>query len=91
MAGTGIESAGRVAADEVDAGEVARRIRLATLDDVATEIGRVYRDMRARRIDTQTGTRLVYVLGVLAKVKEVSIERRLEALEQALGRERLGA
>jgi hypothetical protein len=38
-----------------------RAIDLATLSDIRREMGRVYRDMRARRIETADGSRLVYV------------------------------
>jgi hypothetical protein len=61
------------------------RIDLKTIDDVRVEMARVYRDMRAARIDTQEGTRLCYVLAQLGKLIESGeIEKRLEALEGVL-------
>ena len=62
-----------------------RAIDLANLSDVRREMGRLYRDMRARRIDTQDGTRLVYVLVQIAKIiEQADMQPRLEAIERAL-------
>ena len=61
------------------------RIDLKTTDDVRVEMARVYRDMRAGRIDTADGTKLAYVLAQLGRLIESSeIEKRLEALEGVL-------
>jgi hypothetical protein len=61
------------------------KINLSSLDDVRLEMSRVYRDMRAKRIDPQEGTRLVYVLSQLAKLHEITqVARRLEALQLTL-------
>lgn len=58
------------------------RLNLSTVEDVRREMARVYRDMRGSRIDTQDGTRLVYVLTQILKAFEViEFERRLTALE----------
>ena len=66
------------------------RIDLKTIDDVRVEMARVYRDMRAARIDTQEGTRLCYVLAQLGKLIESGeIEQRLEALEGVLKHRRV--
>ena len=66
------------------------RIDLKTIDDVRVEMARVYRDMRAARIDTQEGTRLCYVLAQLGKLIESGeIEKRLEALEGVLTHRRV--
>ena len=55
----------------------------ARLDGVRREMARVYRAMKARTIDTQDGTRLVYVLTQIAKLHEiVEIERRIDELER---------
>ena len=61
-----------------------RRIRLSTMDDVSVEIARVYRDSRSGKIKTEEGTRLVYMLYTLAKVKEADQELRIEQLERML-------
>jgi hypothetical protein len=62
-----------------------RRPDLATLSAVRREMGRVYRDMRAKRIESQHGTRLTYVLTAIGKLIEGSeIQKRVEALEQRL-------
>lgn len=62
-----------------------KRLRLKTLMDVRTEMARVYRDMRASRLDTETGYRLVQSLQCLGKLTEVTQGRglleRLERLE----------
>jgi hypothetical protein len=61
------------------------RIDLKTIDDVRVELARVYRDMRAGRIDTQDGTKLAYVLAQLGKLIEAGdLEKRLEAVEGVL-------
>jgi hypothetical protein len=66
------------------------RIDLKTLDDVRVEMARVYRDMRSGRIESQDGTRLVYVLAQIGKIIEaVEIEKRVEALEAVLKARRL--
>ncbi|MBZ0145041.1 MAG: hypothetical protein K8F56_15825 [Rhodocyclaceae bacterium] len=67
-----------------------RRIDLATLEQVRQEMARVYRDMRAGSIESQDGTRLVYVLAQLAKLHEsTEVAKRLESLELALNRRKL--
>jgi hypothetical protein len=43
------------------------QIKLKTLDNVRQEMARVYRDARQGRIDTQEGSRLIYMLGQLSK------------------------
>lgn len=58
-------------------------INLHDLEAVRREMARVYRDMRGRRIDSQDGTRLVYVLAQIAKVHEIAVlEKRLVELEK---------
>jgi hypothetical protein len=58
-------------------------INLHDLEAVRREMARVYRDMRGKKIDTQDGTRLVYVLGQIAKVHEIAVlEKRLVDLEK---------
>lgn len=60
-------------------------IRLKTVDDVRAEMARVYRDMRSKRIDMADGTKLIYALSQIGRVVEVvRIERRMDALQQAL-------
>lgn len=58
------------------------RLNLSRMEDVRREAARVYRDMRSGRIDTQDGTRLVYVLGEIRKLFEaIEFEKRIAALE----------
>ena len=46
-------------------------------------MARVYRDMRGGAINTQDGTRLVYVLGEMRKLFEmIELEQRIRALEE---------
>ena len=61
----------------------AKSISLHSLEALKREMGKVYRDMRQGRIDTQDGTRLVYVLSQMAKVHEIAVlEKRLTDLER---------
>ena len=47
---------------------------------------RIYREMRARRIDTQDGTRMTYTLWQIAKIIELAeLQPRLEAIERVIG------
>ncbi|MGV7234777.1 MAG: hypothetical protein ACQ9ET_00820 [Nitrosomonadaceae bacterium] len=58
------------------------RINLSTIEDIRREMGRVYREMRSRKIEGQEGTRLVYVLAQIGKLAELyEIEKRIIALE----------
>ena len=58
-------------------------INLHDLEAVRREMARVYRGMKAKSIDSQDGTRLVYVLTQIAKLHEaVEIERRVGELER---------
>ncbi len=62
---------------------IPNRIDLKTIDDVRLEMARVYRDMRAEKILTNDGTRLVYVLGQIGKMIELhEIIKRVEKLEE---------
>ncbi|PTQ82072.1 hypothetical protein C8R21_10651 [Nitrosospira multiformis] len=59
------------------------KLNLHDLEAVRREMARVYRDMRGGAIDTQDGTRLVYVLGEMRKLFEIiELERRIHALEE---------
>lgn len=63
-------------------GDQQRRIRLQTLDDVAVEARRLYRDARNGLLDSQRASRLSYILQVVRQTIEAAeIERRLSALE----------
>lgn len=44
-----------------------KQIKLKTPEDVRLEMSRVYRDARLGRIDSQEGSRLIYMLGQLSK------------------------
>jgi hypothetical protein len=57
--------------------------KLDSLRGVRRELTKVYRDMRQGKLDTQDGTRLAFVLNVIAKLIETSdLEARIEALEK---------
>lgn len=70
---------------EAKSGEViptALRIDLKTIDDIRLEMARVYREMRGGIIESQQGTRLVYVLTAIGKLIELhDIEQRIQDLE----------
>lgn len=60
-------------------------VHLKTLDDVRIEMAKVYRDMKRRNVETQDGTRLVYVLSQIGRVIETDqIAARVEAVERVL-------
>lgn len=60
-----------------------RRIDLKTMGQVRAEMARVYRQTRGGKIDTQDGSRFVYMLTQIAKLIELSeLEKRVEALEK---------
>jgi hypothetical protein len=62
-----------------------QKIRLHTADDVRVEMARVYREMRGGNLDMKKGCSLVYVLGQIGKLIEVSIvEKRIEQLEKTV-------
>jgi hypothetical protein len=60
------------------------KIDLKSIDDIRLEMARVYREMRSNSIESQDGTRLVYVLAAIGKLIELhDIEKRIEMLEAA--------
>lgn len=62
-----------------------RSSQLRTLEDVRIEMSRVYRGMRRGKVETQDGTRLVYVLGQVGRVIEADkLNGRVEAIERTL-------
>ncbi len=62
---------------------IPRRINLKTLGQVRAEMARVYRQTREGKIDTQDGSRFVYMLVQIGKMVELSeLEKRLELLEK---------
>lgn len=59
------------------------KIRLSNLEEVRQEMSKVYRDARSNRLDSQDASRLVYMLGQIAKMLETNeLVRRVEALEE---------
>jgi hypothetical protein len=63
-----------------------RKPQLTTLEGVRWEMARIYREMEARKRDSQEGSRLVYVLTQITRVLELTeIEGRLAALEERRG------
>ncbi len=62
---------------------------LSTTREIRRELSRVYRDMRVGLLNTSDGTKLAYVLAVMARlVEQTEDELRIEALEE-IARERL--
>lgn len=65
------------------------KIRLHTADDVRVEMARVYREMRGKKLNMGDGCKLIYALGQIGKMIEVSvIEKRIEQLERTVEGER---
>ncbi len=65
-----------------------RKAVLNSLDGVRREMARVYRDAEEGRRETSEASKLVYILGQIGKVLELTeIESRLKSLEvKALGK-----
>jgi len=60
------------------------QIKLNNANEVRREMARVYRDARGGAIDTSDGSKLVYMLSVIAKAVELSvIEERISLLEKS--------
>lgn len=58
-------------------------IKLSTLGEIRTELGKLYREARAGRLDTQDATRLAYLLSQLREMHlAMEIEARLFELER---------
>ena len=58
------------------------RLKLATIDDVKTELSRLYREGKAGTRDVAEVSKLANVLALLARMIEGSdLERRIAALE----------
>lgn len=59
-----------------------RKPQLTTLEGVRVEMARIYRDAESGKRDTQDCSKLVYILGQIGKVLELTgIEQRLTQLE----------
>ena len=56
-----------------------KKIDLATIDDVRLEMASVYRGMKSGSIETSDGTKLVYVLGAIGKMIEVTETKQIES------------
>jgi hypothetical protein len=60
--------------------------KLTTLAQVRREMVRVYKAARQGQLESQEGSRLVFMLTAIARLIESSdIEQRLEGVEQQLG------
>lgn len=58
------------------------RLPLKSIDDVRLEMAKVYREMKGGSVDTNDGSKLVYVLGQISKMIELyDIENRIKLLE----------
>ena len=70
-------------ADSSEAGQPRLRLPLKTLDDVKAELGRLYREGKARRRDVAEVSKLANVLSILGRLIEgVELAARVEALEE---------
>lgn len=64
-----------------------RKPKLTSLEGVRCEMARIYREMESGKRESQEGSRLVYVLGQIGKVLELTqIEARLGQLEEHASR-----
>lgn len=62
-----------------------QKIRLSSSDDVRVEMSRVYREMRLGTMDVKKGCSLIYALGQIGKMIEVSVvEKRMEQIERTV-------
>ena len=58
------------------------RLKLATIDDVKTELARIYREGKAGTRDVAEVSKLANVLALLARLVEIGdLEKRIAALE----------
>ena len=58
------------------------RLRLKSADDVRAELGRLYREARAGRVETQDASRMANMLSILGRLIETGdLEQRIERLE----------
>ena len=63
-----------------------RKAQLNSLEGVRREMARIYRDAESGKRDTAEASKLVYVLGQIGKVLELTeIEHRITALEDRHG------
>lgn len=61
----------------------AKHIRLRTVADCHREAAKVYRDMRARIIESQDGSRLIWALSQISRmIAAGELEARLMTLEE---------
>lgn len=68
------------------------KIDLRDAHAIRRELGSVYRDMRAGRLQTQDGTRLAYVLDLLRRAVETGeLQERIEQIERHFERGAGGA
>lgn len=59
-------------------------IKLRTLRDIKTELGKVYREARTGKIEPQNATRLAYLLRHIAELTvQTDLEERIKALEES--------
>ena len=62
-------------------------IHLKTLHDVRIEMAKVYRAVRTGQLESQEGSRLVYMLSALGKAVEAhQVSERLDAIDRVLKR-----
>ena len=74
----------KVSATEETTGTPGRlRIKLTSANDVRKELGRLYREARAGRVETQDASRLANMLSIMGRLIEGSdLESRVEAMEK---------
>lgn len=59
------------------------RAKLQSVSDVSSELAKLYREARNKKIDVSDASRLANMLSILSRILgDTELERRIEALEQ---------
>ncbi len=81
-AATNVMSVSNVSNPTLTPAKPMARIRLNSVNDVAKELRKLYRESRAGTLATAEATKLAYLLNMLANILATSdLEQRLEELE----------
>ncbi len=66
------------------------RTRLNTIDDVKKEMARLYREARAKKVDSQDASRMANMLSILGRLIEGSeVQKQIDELRAALEKSQL--
>lgn len=68
--------------DTPPAGTKTTRAKLQTAGDVSSELAKLYREARNKKIDVSDASRLANILSILSRILgDTELEKRIEALE----------